>query len=89
MLTKEQRERIVATAKGWYGTPYRGWTCLKGVGCDCGQLVRGVFVDAGFKKVEAIEIPATYSIRAARHHKSTEYVDLVEKCFRAIPEAEV
>ncbi|NVO15454.1 MAG: C40 family peptidase [Rhodoplanes sp.] len=37
------RERIVAEARGWIGTPYRHQASLKGIGCDCLGLVRGVF----------------------------------------------
>ncbi|GJE29496.1 NlpC/P60 family protein [Methylobacterium organophilum] len=39
------RERIVAAARGWIGTPYRHQACLKGVGCDCLGLVRGVWAE--------------------------------------------
>jgi NlpC/P60 family putative phage cell wall peptidase len=37
------REGIVAEARGWIGTPYRHQASLKGVGCDCLGLVRGVW----------------------------------------------
>jgi NlpC/P60 family putative phage cell wall peptidase len=37
------REHIVAAARGWIGTPYRHQASLKGVGCDCLGLVRGVW----------------------------------------------
>ena len=36
---------IVAAARGWTGTPYRHQASLKGVGCDCLGLVRGVWRD--------------------------------------------
>jgi hypothetical protein len=88
-LTDKQRETICEVCKLWYGTPYRGWTCLKGIGCDCGQLLKGVLLEAGHTKVADIEIPRTYSLRAAQHRRTTEYVDLVEKCMREIPEEEV
>jgi NlpC/P60 family putative phage cell wall peptidase len=35
--------RIVAEALEWVGTPYRHQGSLKGVGCDCLGLVRGVW----------------------------------------------
>lgn len=38
-----EREDIVAIARGWIGTPYRHQASLKGVGCDCLGLVRGVW----------------------------------------------
>jgi NlpC/P60 family putative phage cell wall peptidase len=37
------RAAIVAEARTWLGTPYRHQASLKGVGCDCLGLVRGVF----------------------------------------------
>lgn len=37
------REHIVAEARSWLGTPYRHQASLKGVGCDCLGLVRGVW----------------------------------------------
>jgi NlpC/P60 family putative phage cell wall peptidase len=35
--------RIVAEARSWIGTPYRHQASLKGVGCDCLGLLRGVW----------------------------------------------
>jgi NlpC/P60 family putative phage cell wall peptidase len=40
MLT---RTRIIAEARAFIGTPYRHQASLKGVGCDCLGLVRGVW----------------------------------------------
>jgi NlpC/P60 family putative phage cell wall peptidase len=37
------RDEIVAEAASWLGTPYRHQASLKGVGCDCLGLVRGVW----------------------------------------------
>lgn len=37
------RATIVAAAKSWIGTPYRHQASLKGAGCDCLGLVRGVW----------------------------------------------
>ena len=39
----ELRERLVAEARSWIGTPYRHQASLKGVGCDCLGLLRGVW----------------------------------------------
>jgi len=36
-------QRIVAEARAWAGTPYRHQASLKGVGCDCLGLLRGVW----------------------------------------------
>ncbi len=37
------RSQIVVEARTWLGTPYRHQASLKGVGCDCLGLVRGVW----------------------------------------------
>ncbi len=37
------RQTIVDEARAWIGTPYRHQASLKGVGCDCLGLVRGVW----------------------------------------------
>ncbi|WP_244479739.1 NlpC/P60 family protein [Methylobacterium sp. Leaf111] len=39
-------ERIVTLARAWIGTPYRHQASLKGVGCDCLGLLRGVWREA-------------------------------------------
>jgi NlpC/P60 family putative phage cell wall peptidase len=36
-------EQIIAETRAWIGTPYRHQASLKGVGCDCLGLVRGVW----------------------------------------------
>lgn len=36
-------DTIVAAARSWIGTPYRHQASLKGVGCDCLGLLRGVW----------------------------------------------
>ncbi len=36
------RAAIVAEAKAWLGTPYHHQASVKGVGCDCLGLIRGV-----------------------------------------------
>lgn len=38
-----RRDDIIAEARSWIGTPYRHQASLKGVGCDCLGLVRGVW----------------------------------------------
>ncbi|WP_137389927.1 NlpC/P60 family protein [Rhodoligotrophos defluvii] len=40
-------EAVIAAARAWLGTPYRHQASLKGIGCDCIGLVRGVWRDLG------------------------------------------
>lgn len=47
MAEQEQRERVLAEARRWLGTPYHSEGDILGVGVDCGMLLVRVFVDAG------------------------------------------
>jgi NlpC/P60 family putative phage cell wall peptidase len=38
-----QSSDIITAARGWIGTPYRHQASLRGVGCDCLGLVRGLW----------------------------------------------
>jgi NlpC/P60 family putative phage cell wall peptidase len=51
-------ERIVAAARSWIGTPYLHQASLKGVGCDCLGLLRGVYRDV---VGDEPELPPAYS----------------------------
>ena len=37
------RAAIITETRAWIGTPYRHQASLKGIGCDCLGLVRGVW----------------------------------------------
>ncbi len=39
------RDRILAAARLWIGTPYQHQAALRGVGCDCLGLIRGLWRD--------------------------------------------
>ncbi len=43
MTAELTRAAVVACARGWLGTPYRHQASVKGAGCDCLGLVRGVW----------------------------------------------
>jgi len=45
---------IVASARGWIGTPYRHQASLRGVACDCLGLLRGVWRDCFGAEPEAV-----------------------------------
>lgn len=48
------RERIVAEARAWIGTPYHHQASARGVGCDCLGLVRGIYRELIGEEPEAI-----------------------------------
>ena len=41
--TAADPHRVIAIARNWLGTPYHDQASLKGVGCDCLGLARGVW----------------------------------------------
>lgn len=86
-LTAKQRLAVVEETKSWIGTPYRGWACVKHFGVDCGQLIYGIFHNCGL--VPVLELPKDYSLQVSKHRASTEYLEVVDKYFRPITEAEV
>lgn len=49
-------DRVVDLARSWIGTPYHHQASLKGIGCDCIGLIRGVWRE--LYGDEAEEIPA-------------------------------
>lgn len=54
-----QGQKIVALAEGWIGTPYRHQGALKGVGCDCIGLIRGIWRELYCEESEAVPAYAT------------------------------
>jgi NlpC/P60 family putative phage cell wall peptidase len=51
-------DAIVAEARSWIGTPYQHQASLKGVGCDCLGLLRGVW---RAMKGDEPELPPPYA----------------------------
>src|ERR1700761_4219303 len=52
------RDDIVRIARDWIGTPYAHQASLKGVGCDCLGLLRGVWRELYGREPE---VPPPYS----------------------------
>lgn len=48
-----RRAAVVAEARTWVGTAFAHQAAEKGVGCDCGGLIRGVGVAAGVLEMTA------------------------------------
>jgi len=58
-----KREDIVKTAREWVGTPWVHQASLKGIGCDCVGMVRGVYTELTGKKVDvAIDYTRTFHL---------------------------
>jgi NlpC/P60 family putative phage cell wall peptidase len=54
MTLRFTRQRVVDAAMPWLGTPYRHQASLRGVGCDCLGLVRGVWRELYGREPEAM-----------------------------------
>lgn len=52
------RASVIAEARSWIGTPYRHQASLKGVGCDCLGLLRGVWRELYGAEPEALPVYA-------------------------------
>ena len=46
------REEIVYEARSWIDTPWHHQASLKGVGCDCGGIIRGVMKACGMAPMD-------------------------------------
>ena len=50
------RERILSAAKAWIDTPYQHQASVKGAGCDCLGLIRGIWRE--IYGAEPMDVPA-------------------------------
>lgn len=76
---------IVAAARGWIGTPYHHQASLKGVGCDCLGLVRGVWRELVGPEPEAMP---PYAPDWAEANAAETLLAAAQRHFVAIPVAE-
>lgn len=81
-----RREDIVAEARSWIGTPYKHQASLKGVGCDCLGLVRGVW--RAVKGVEPEAVPA-YSPDWAEASQSESLAAAASRHFSSVALTEI
>ncbi len=79
------REAIVAAARAWIGTPYRHQASLKGAGCDCLGLVRGLWRE--FYGAEP-ETPPPYAPDWAEASRLEQMIEAGRRHLVAVPVAE-
>lgn len=75
-------ERVLALAGGWIGTPYRHQASLKGVGCDCLGLIRGIW--RGVYGHEP-ELPPPYAPDWAERGGEDRLMAAAERHFLVVP----
>lgn len=67
--TSVERATLVAAARAWLGTPYMHQASLKGAGCDCLGLLRGIWRDVYGSEPEAAPIyTADWAEASGREH---------------------
>lgn len=71
-MTMHLRQKVLAEARTWIGTPFHHGAELKGVGVDCGFLILRVFADLGI--VEPFR-PAPYTPDWHLHRDEERYLD--------------
>ena len=54
-MTAADPAKVVAAARAWLGTPYHDQASVRGVGCDCLGLARGIWRE--LVGAEAITVP--------------------------------
>lgn len=53
-MTDKARAAVLSCARGWIDTPYRHQASVRGVGCDCLGLVRGIWRELYGEEPEAV-----------------------------------
>lgn len=68
---------VVAEARAWIGTPWQHQAAVRGVGCDCTGLVRGVIAAFG-------ALP--YELEQMSYARTPDGVTLLRVCRKYLPE---
>ena len=76
-----KRAAIITEARSWLGTPYHHQAALKGVGCDCIGLLRGIFAAFG----GIVDLPADYSPTWHVHRAEERLRDGLERYGQEVP----
>jgi hypothetical protein len=58
------RNRLVAIARQWLGTPFAPHACIRGAGVDCVHLCAAIYIEAGF--LERFSAPK-YTLDGGNH----------------------
>lgn len=77
-----EREKLLAEAKEWIGTPYHTRGRIKQGGCDCGTFLLGVVENVGF--IEHIDLPY-YSEDVACHCAVPRYLMKIKEYCNEVP----
>lgn len=76
------RDRIIACARGWLGTPYHHQASQRGVGTDCLGLVRGVWRQIHGRDAE---VPPPYTSDWAEAHGEETLLGAAQRHLVSVP----
>ncbi|MGL4729308.1 MAG: NlpC/P60 family protein [Bosea sp. (in: a-proteobacteria)] len=83
------RAQIIAAAHGWIGTPYRHQASLRGAGCDCLGLLRGVWREViGEEPVTIPAYPANWVGQASGQARDERLLEAARAVLVLIPLAD-
>lgn len=74
---------IAILARGWIGTPYHNFAAVKGQGCDCIGLVRGVWAE--LYGVSVPEVPAYSPNWSAMFQPQEVLLDTARRFLEEVP----
>lgn len=77
MTEEEFRNAIVQEALTWRGTPYRNSGTMKGVGCNCAQLLFGVAINSGAIPKDSPK-PSYYSPQFSLNSKEERLLAVID-----------
>lgn len=82
----EKTDRIVEIAREWIGTPFHHQGSVRGVGCDCVGLVRGVY-----RELYGVEPPAlvNYSLDWGDADGKERLVETAEEYLERVPKTDM
>lgn len=78
------RNDIITISRSWLDTPYRDQASLKGVGCDCLGLLRGVFREVNGLDDDPEQVPA-YQTTWYDHSGQDELLNAAKRHLVEIP----
>lgn len=73
-----ERTAVVREALEWCGTPFHDRASLKGEGCDCAGLLKGVFTAPAIAMVDDFQVP-NYSPQWFQHRDEELFLKALEE----------
>lgn len=82
-LTDEERQRVIAAAQTWVGTPYHHAGRIKGAGVDCAMLLCEAYEEAG---IVGRVVPSAYPPEWHFHRDAERYLEHLKQFADEMPE---